>query len=84
VVDVQVLLPEHWNHVAVDWRRWRYFHELLQASVRIFRYRHILVDSQTATISGVWSTVGLSNMDRYTLLDNYEIDLEVYSRRFAA
>ena len=52
--------------------------------MRIFRYRHIMVDSQTATIGGAWFTVGLTNMDRYNLLDNYEINLKVYSRRFAA
>ena len=83
-VDVQVLLPEHSNHVTADWLGRRHFHELLQAGVRIFRYGHIMIHSKTATIDGVWSTVGSANIDRYSLLGNYEINLEVYSRRFAA
>ena len=83
-VDVQVLLPEHSNHVTADWLGRRHFHELLRAGVRIFRYRHIMIHSKTATIDGVWSTVGSANIDRYSLLGNYEINLEVYSRRFAA
>ena len=83
-VDVQVLLPEHSNHVTVYWLGRRHFHELLQAGVRIFRYRHIMIHSKTATIDGVWSTVGSANIDRYSLLFNYEINLEVYSCRFAA
>ena len=83
-VDVQVLLPEHSNHVTADWLGRRHFHELLRAGVRIFRYRHIMIPSKTATIDGVWSTVGSANIDRYSLLGNYEINLEVYSRRFAA
>ncbi|HEY6674316.1 MAG TPA: phospholipase D-like domain-containing protein, partial [Rubrobacteraceae bacterium] len=45
---------------------------------------HIMIHSKTATIDGVWSTVGSANIDRYSLLGNYEINLEVYSRRFAA
>jgi cardiolipin synthase A/B len=83
-VDVQVLLPEHSNHVTADWLGRRHFHELLEAGVRIFRYRHIMIHSKTATIDGVWSTVGSANIDRYSLLGNYEINLEVYSERFAA
>src|SRR5215216_6155694 len=83
-VDVQVLVPEHSNHVTADWLGRRHFHELLRAGVRIFRYRHIMIHSKTATIDGVWSTVGSANIDRYSLLGNYEINLEVYSRRYAA
>ena len=83
-VDVQVLVPEHSNHVTVDWLGRRHFHELLQAGVRILRYRQIMIHSKTATIDGVWSTVGSANIDRYSLLGNYEINLEVYSSRFAA
>jgi cardiolipin synthase A/B len=83
-VDVQVLVPEHSNHVTADWLGRRHFHELLAAGVRIFRYRHIMIHSKTATIDGAWSTVGSANIDRYSLLGNYEINLEVYSERFAA
>jgi len=83
-VDVQVLVPEHSNHVTADWLGRRHFYELLRAGVRIFRYRHIMIHSKTATIDGVWSTVGSANIDRYSLLGNYEINLEIYSKRFAA
>ena len=83
-VDVQVLVPEHSNHVTADWLGRRHYHELLSAGVRIFRYKHIMIHSKTATIDGAWSTVGSANIDRYSLLGNYEINLEVYSERFAA
>lgn len=82
-VDVQVLLPEHSNHVVADWLARRHFYELLSAGVRIFRYKHIMIHSKTATIDGVWSTVGSANIDRYSMLGNYEINVEVHSRRFA-
>jgi cardiolipin synthase A/B len=82
-VDVQVLVPHESNHVTADWLARRHFEELLRAGVRIFRYGHIMIHSKTATVDGVWSTVGSANIDRYSMLGNYEINLEVYSERFA-
>ncbi len=82
-VDVQIIVPRESNHVTVDWLARRHFHELLEAGVRIFRYKHIMIHSKTATMDGVWSTVGTANIDRLSLLGNYEVNLEVYSERFA-
>lgn len=83
-VDVQILVPEHSNHVTADWLARRHFWELLRAGVRIHLYKHIMIHSKTATIDGVWSTVGTANIDRYSLLGNYETNLEVYSEDLAA
>ncbi len=83
-VDVQVLVPEHSNHVTADWLARRHFHDFLEAGVRIFRYKHIMIHSKTATVDGLWSTIGSANIDRYSMLGNYELNVEVYSRRLAA
>lgn len=83
-VDVQILLPHRSNHVTADWLARRHFHELLRAGVRIFWYKHIMIHSKTATMDGIWSTVGTANIDRLSLLGNYETNLEVYDERFAA
>ena len=83
-VDVQILLPRHSNHVTADWLARRHFDELLRAGVRIFGYEQIMIHSKTATIDGLWSTIGSANIDRLSLLGNYEINLEVYSERLAA
>ncbi|MBA2344149.1 MAG: phosphatidylserine/phosphatidylglycerophosphate/cardiolipin synthase family protein [Rubrobacter sp.] len=83
-VDVQVLVPEDSNHVTADWLARRYFWELLVGGVRIFLYRHIMIHSKTATVDGIWSTVGTANIDRYSMLGNYETNLEVYSEPLAA
>jgi cardiolipin synthase len=82
-VDVQILLPRHSNHVTADWLARRHFDELLQAGVRIFGYEQIMIHSKTATVDGLWSTIGSANIDRLSLLGNYEINLEVYSERLA-
>ena len=83
-VDVQILVPEHSNHVTADWLARRHFRELLEAGVRIHLYKHMMIHSKTATIDGIWSTVGTANIDRYSLLGNYETNLEVYSEDLAA
>ena len=82
-VDVQILVPENSNHVTADWLARRHFQELLGAGVRIHLYKHIMIHSKTATIDGIWSTVGTANIDRYSLLGNYETNLEVYSEDLA-
>jgi cardiolipin synthase len=82
-VDVQLLVPEQSNHVTADWLARRHFHDLLQAGVRIFLYEHIMIHSKTATVDGLWSTIGSANIDRYSMLGNYELNLEVYSRSLA-
>jgi cardiolipin synthase len=83
-VDVQLLVPEQSNHVTADWLARRHFYDLLKARVRIFRYKHIMIHSKTATVDGLWSTIGSANIDRYSMLGNYELNLEVYSRSLAA
>src|SRR5918998_6432662 len=83
-VDVQLLVPEHSNHVTVDWLARRHFHNLLENGVRIFLYKHIMIHSKTATADGLWSTIGSANIDRLSMLGNYELNIEVYSRGLAA
>ncbi len=82
-VDVQILLPRDSNHPTVDWLSRRHWYELLYNGVRIFAYENIMIHSKTATIDGVWSTIGTANIDRLSLMQNYEINLEVYDRRLA-
>ncbi|HET7271645.1 MAG TPA: phospholipase D-like domain-containing protein [Rubrobacter sp.] len=82
-VDVQLLVPEQSNHVTADWLARRHFYDLLAAGVRIFLYEHIMIHSKTATIDGLWSTIGSANIDRYSLLGNYELNIEVYSHSLA-
>ncbi|HEV2094561.1 MAG TPA: phosphatidylserine/phosphatidylglycerophosphate/cardiolipin synthase family protein [Rubrobacter sp.] len=83
-VDVQVLLPKQSSYALADWLARRHFGELLGAGVRIFRYdEHFVIHSKSATIDGVWSTVGSANIDSLSLFGLHEVNLEIYSERFA-
>ena len=76
-VDVRLLMPLKSNHIVADWIARGYFSQLLDAGVRIFRFKDAMVHAKTATIDGNWSTVGTANIDRLSLQGNYEINLEV-------
>jgi cardiolipin synthase len=76
-VDVRILIPAKSNHVVSDWISRGYFSQLLDAGVKVLRYRDAMVHAKTATIDGTWSTVGTANIDRLSLTGNYEINVEI-------
>jgi len=81
-VVVQILVPWVSNHVIVDWLTRGHFEECLKAGIRIFGYRDML-HAKTCTIDGEWSTIGTANLDRLSSVGNYEINVEVYSKKLA-
>ncbi len=83
-VDVRLLIPAKSNHVVADWISRGYFSQLLNAGVRLLRYRDAMVHAKTATIDGNWSTVGTANIDRLSLTGNYEINVEIIDPALAA
>lgn len=83
-VDVRILLPERSNHVIADWVSRSYWSELLEAGVRLFLYQSSMVHAKTATVDGRWTTIGSANIDRLSLIGNFEVNLEVYDADLAA
>jgi cardiolipin synthase A/B len=82
-VDVRLLIPAKSNHVVSDWISRGYFSQLLNAGVKVLRYRDAMVHAKTATIDGTWSTVGTANIDRLSLTGNYEINVEIIDPELA-
>jgi cardiolipin synthase A/B len=78
-VDVRVLIPWNSNHVMANWITHSYFTDCLRAGIRIFGYRYTMLHAKTCTIDGQWSTIGTCNLDRLSLVGNYEINVGVYS-----
>ena len=50
----------------------------------MFLFRDFMVHAKTMTVDGVWSTVGTANLDRWSMLGNYEVNAEVRSAALAA
>ena len=82
-VDVRLLIPAKSNHVVSDWISRGYFAQLLDAGVKVLRYRDAMVHAKTATIDGTWTTVGTANIDRLSLTGNYEINVEIIDPELA-
>jgi cardiolipin synthase len=57
---------------------------LLERGVQIYERGGALLHSKTAVIDGVWSTVGSTNLDWRSFLDNDEINAVVIGRDFGA
>ncbi|MBZ5736295.1 phospholipase D-like domain-containing protein [Nocardioides sp. TRM66260-LWL] len=83
-VDVRLLVPLKSNHIVADWISRGYYAQLLEAGVRILRYRDAMIHAKTATVDGTWATVGTANIDRLSLQGNYEINIEAIDPAFAA
>ena len=63
-VDVRLLVPLKSNHIVADWISRGYYSLLLDAGVRIFRFKDAMVHAKTCTVDGLWTTVGTANIDR--------------------
>jgi cardiolipin synthase len=83
-VDVRLLLPARSNHPLTDVLAHGMFSELLGAGVRVFLYRDFMVHAKTALIDDEWVTIGTANLDRWSMLGNYEINVEVQSEALAS
>jgi cardiolipin synthase A/B len=81
-VDVRLLLPGRTNEPLIQPAARSNFTPLLEAGVRIYLWDGEMLHAKTATIDGVWSTVGSSNLDWWSIARNDEINTVVLSVRF--
>ena len=58
--------------------------DLLEAGVQIWEIQFTVLHSKFATIDGVWTTVGSSNLDRRSVVFNNEVDAVIFGRGTAA
>jgi cardiolipin synthase len=82
-VDVRIIIPAASNHIVADWLSRGFYSHLLRNGVRLLLYQGAMVHAKTATIDGQWSTIGTANIDRLSLLGNYELNMEAFNRDVA-
>lgn len=83
-VDVRLVLPSSTDSWLVFHAGRTYYDELLQAGVRLYERRDVLLHVKTAVIDGVWSTVGSTNLDWRSFLHNQEVNVVVLGSGFGA
>lgn len=82
-VEVKLLLPSHSDSEVTFHAGRAHYAALLESGVKIYERRGALLHSKTAIIDGVWSSVGSSNLDWRSALDNDEVNAVVLGRDFA-
>jgi cardiolipin synthase len=82
-VRVRVLVQGLTDHPMANYAKQAFYGRLLRAGVEIYEYQKSVLHAKTAVIDGVWSTVGSSNIDPFSLVLSREANVAVYDRGFA-
>ena len=81
-VDVRLLLPAQSDEVMIVSAARSTYGRLLKAGVKIYEWQGEMLHAKTATVDGVWSTVGSANLDWWSIARNNEINAIVLSHSF--
>ena len=82
-VDVHLILPGHTDSWLAFNAGRSFYEDLLEAGVKIHERNVRLLHAKTATVDGVWSTVGSTNLDWRSLAYNDELNVVVLGTEFA-
>lgn len=83
-VDVRLLLPSHSDSAIALAVGHSHYSDLLEAGVKIYEPRDVILHAKAVVIDGVWSSIGSSNFDRRSVLFNDEVDVVILGRKTAA
>lgn len=83
-VDVKLILPSHTDSTLTFHAGRGHYTTLLDAGVKIYERRGALLHAKTIMVDGVWSSVGSTNLDWRSFIDNDEVNAVVIGRDFAA
>ncbi len=82
-VDVKIILPGISDSQLVLYAQRYYYSRLLKSGVKLYEHSTSLLHAKTAVIDKVWSTVGSTNMDYLSSLNNDEVNAVILSHDFA-
>lgn len=82
-VDVRLILPSFSDFAMVFHAGRSHYTELLEGGVKIYERRGAVLHVKAAIMDGVWSTVGSTNLDWRSALDNDEINAIILGADFA-
>lgn len=81
-VDVRLILPEKTDSSLVLYASHSYYEQLLEAHIKIYERKNVLLHAKTALIDGVWSTIGSTNLDWRSFTNNLEINAVMLGQGF--
>lgn len=77
-VNVEMLIPAKGDSKAVQFAMESYIEELLDAGIKIYRYKKGFIHAKTITVDGIFSMVGTTNMDVRSFDYNFEVSALIY------
>ncbi len=80
-VNVEMLIPARGDSKAVQFAMESYIEELLDAGIKIYRYKKGFVHAKTITVDGIFSMVGTTNMDVRSFDYNFEVSALIYDEK---
>jgi len=83
-VDVKIILPGITDSKLALYAQRYYYSVLLKSGVKLYEHSTSLLHAKTAVVDSIWSTVGSTNMDYLSLLNNDEVNAVVLGHDFAA
>jgi cardiolipin synthase A/B len=81
-VDVRLLLPSQTDEPLILAAQHSHYADLLEAGVKIYEWQGQMLHAKTTTIDGVWSTVGTSNLDWWSIARDNELNAIILSHSF--
>ena len=82
-VDVKIILPGITDSQLSLYAQRYHYSRLLKSGVKIYEHSTSLLHAKTAVVDKVWSTVGSTNMDFLSLLNNDEVNAVILNNEFA-
>lgn len=82
-VAVDIVVPEHSNHMVLDWARRASLRTVLEAGCRVWLLPAPFDHSKLMMIDEAWSLIGSANWDTRSLRLNFELNVEIQDEAFA-
>lgn len=80
-VDVRIILPHKSDSRLVLYSSLSYVQDLLEAGVRIYRYRKGFIHAKVMIVDRLMAAVGTANMDMRSFFSNFEINANLFGSK---
>ena len=77
-VDVRIIIPSQPDHFFVYWASQANIQPLLEAGVKIYRYKNGFIHSKIMIVDQLVATVGTANLDIRSMEINFEVNAFLY------
>jgi cardiolipin synthase len=71
------MIPGRSDVALAQWAALYVLRRLARRGVRIFLWSGVMMHAKTATVDGVWSTIGSYNFDAQSRFNNLEVTVEI-------